>query len=226
MLTLHGFSSSNHHNIIKLSLLEKGVQFEESVVYNGVGDNLRPDLLRQSPNGNVPYLETDGGFIFEARHILEYLERAFPTNPLYPKGAVEAAEIEDLIRLIDLYLKLAARRLLPNYFARRPTSEHVTQEIRAALDMGAKAIGKLARFDTFILGDTFSAADIAATIHFPVVQGVVDKVLGCDPLAEVPGLSAYLARMEQRPSVQRIRLDQEADRPLFLAHLQAQQNKT
>jgi hypothetical protein len=38
MLTLHGFSSSNHYNIIKLTLLEKGVPFKESVVYSGAGE--------------------------------------------------------------------------------------------------------------------------------------------------------------------------------------------
>jgi hypothetical protein len=46
------------------------------------------------------------------------------------------------------------------------------------------------------------------------------KVLDFDPLAEVPGLLQYLERMEQRPTVQRIRRDQAADNPAFFAHIQ------
>ena len=56
-------------------------------------------------------------------------------------------------------------------------------------------------------------------IHVPVVRAVCKAVLDCDPLAEVPGLLAYLERMEQRPTVQRVRADQAADGPKFAAHM-------
>jgi glutathione S-transferase len=72
-----------------------------------------------------------------------------------------------------------------------------------------------------VLGERFSAADVAATLHFPLVRTVGRKVLDFDPLAEVPGLLQYLERMEQRPTVQRIRKDQAADGPAFIAHIQS-----
>lgn len=221
MLVLHGFSSSNYYNIVKLALLEKGVPFEEKAVYTGAGEKYRPDYLDSSPLGKVPALQTDEGFITESRCIVDYIERAYPQQPLYPSSPFAIGKLNELTQIVDLYLELAARRVLPNFFARKPPPENIARDVRATLEKGAKAIAKLGRFDGYILGgDRFTAADVAATIHFPAVSSIAKTVLGGDPLADVPGLSAYLARMEQRPTVQRVRTDQAADRPKFFAHLQ------
>lgn len=219
MLILHGFSSSNYYNVAKLALLEKGLPFEEALVYSGAGENYRPDFLDHSPLGKVPCLQTDQGFISESRCIVDYLERTYPEQPLYPASSFEVAKLLELTQVIDLYLELTARRVLTNYFTRNPAADNIASEVRSVLTKGAKALKQLASFDQFILGDRFTAADIAATLHFPLVRTIGSKVLNFDPLAEVPGLLQYLERMEQRPTVQRIRKDQAADMPAFIAHL-------
>ena len=48
MLTLFGFGASNYHNKVKLALIEKGVAFEEELVWVGDTD---PDA---SPLGKCP----------------------------------------------------------------------------------------------------------------------------------------------------------------------------
>jgi len=223
MLVLHGFSSSNYYNIVKLALLEKGLAFEESVVYSGAGERYRPDYLQQSPIGKVPSLQTAEGSISESRCIIEYLERAHPERPLYPSSPFAVAKLLELTQVIDLYLELTARRVLPNYFARKPPPDNIARDVRTTLAKGAQAVKQLARFDGYVLGgDQLTAADIAATIHFPTVSMIAKSTLGADPLADIPGLADYLARMEQRPMVQRIRADQRADQPAFFAHIQKQ----
>jgi glutathione S-transferase len=225
MLVLHGFSSSNYYNVAKLALLEKGLPFEEALVYSGAGEHYRPDYLAQSPLGKVPCLQTDAGFISESRCIVDYLERAYPETPLYPSDTFAVAKLLELTQIIDLYLELAVRRVLPNFFARKPPPDNIANDVRATLAKGTKAIARLANFEQFALGDRFTAADIAAAMHFPVVRHIGNSVLQCDPLAEVPGLVAYLERLEQRPTLQRIRRDQAADRPLFFAHIQQQMQR-
>jgi len=220
MLVLHGFSSSNYYNVAKLALLEKGLPFEEALVYSGAGENYRPDFLEHSPLGKVPCLQTEHGFISESRCIVEYLERTYPEQPLYPTSSFEVAKLLELTQIIDLYLELTARRVLTNYFTRQPPADNIASDVRNVLTKGAKAVKQLASFDQFILGDRFTAADIAATLHFSLVRTISRKVLDFDPLAEVPGLLQYLDRMEQRPTVQRIRKDQAADMPAFIAHIQ------
>lgn len=224
MLVLHGFSSSNYHNVVKLALLEKQLPFEESVVYSGAGERYRPEYLTQSPIGKVPCLQTDEGTISESRCIIEYLERAYPERPLYPKSPFAVAKLLELTQVIDLYLELTARRVLPNYFARKPPPDNIARDVRATLAKGAHAFKQLARFDGGYLlgGDQFTAADIAATMHFPTVRNIAKVALGSDPLADIPGLDEYLERMEARPTVQKIRADQKADQPIFYAHIQKQ----
>ncbi len=219
MLKLHGFSSSNYYNIVKLALLEKGAPFEEALVYTGAGERYRGDYLDQSPLGKVPCLQTEEGFLSESRCIIDYLERRIPDPPLYPGSAFATAKLLELTQLINLYLELPARRVLPNYFRGKPAPNNIANDVRTTVEKGARGLAHLARFDAYVCGERFSAADIAAVIHVPVVRNVTQRVLGCDPLAEVPGLLPYLERMEQRPAVRRIRADQRADAPGFAAHL-------
>jgi glutathione S-transferase len=219
MLTLHGFSSSNYYNVAKLALLEKGIPFREALVYTGANERDRPEYLRMSPLGKVPCLETPDGFITESRCIVDYLEHAYPENPLYPAGTFERAKMLELTQYVDLYLELPARRVLRNAFTRKAPPDSVSTEVRTAVENGARALRALARFDAFMLGDRFTAADVAGILHFPVVRFLTKSVLDCDPLADVPGLSAYLDRMEARPSVKRVRADRDANFPEFVAHL-------
>jgi glutathione S-transferase len=221
MLKLHGFSASNYYNVAKLALLEKGLPFEEVTVYTGAGPGYRPDYLASSPLGKVPCLETDEGFLTESRCIVDYVERAAPDPALYPRSAFAQAKLLELTQIIDLYLELPARRLLPNLFSRKPPPERIANEVLEVVSKGADAVRKLAAFDAYLLGEQFTAADIAGVIHFPIVQRITKNVLGRDPLAEVPGLPEYLARLEQRATIRRVRADQAANYPEFIAHLQS-----
>jgi glutathione S-transferase len=221
MLRLHGFSASNYYNIPKLALLEKGVSFEEVTVYTGAGERYRPDYLEMSPIGKVPCLETEEGFLTESRCIVDYIERIAPEPPLYPPTAFGKAKMLELSQVIDLYLELPARRLIPNLFAGKPPPERVAGEVLEALAKGAHALAKLAKFDAYLLGDQFTAADIAAVVHVPVVRRIIKNVLARDPLAEVPGLLEYIARIEKRPTVQRVRADYKANYPEFDRHIRS-----
>jgi glutathione S-transferase len=220
MLVLHGFSSSNYYNLVKLALLEKELPFEERLVYTGAGDAYRPDYLQQSPIGKVPCLETSEGTISESRCIIDYLERVYPERPLYPSTAFAIAKQNELAQVIELYLELAVRPLIPNMVANKPPPENIARGVRANLSKGVRALTQLARFDGYILGgDQFTVADITAVIHLPTVRGIAKSVLDEDPLARVPGLSDYLARMSKRPTVQSVNEARKADLPSFYAHL-------
>ena len=219
MLRLHGFSASNYYNVAKLALLEKGAPFEEVAVYTGAGPGYRPDYLGASPLGKVPCLETKDGFLSESRCIVDYIERAVPGPSLYPSDPFAQAKLLELTQVIDLYLELPARRLLPNLFSRKPAPERIAAEVLDVIGKGADALRKLAAFDAYLIGDRFTAADIAGVVHFPVVRRITKSVLDRDPLGDVPGLSEYVTRLEQRAMVQRVRADQAANYPEFIQHL-------
>jgi glutathione S-transferase len=221
MLVLHGFSSSNYYNVVKLAMLEKELPFEERLVYTGASADYRPDYLLQSPIGKVPCLETDEGTLTESRCIIDYLERTYPERPLYPSTPFAIAKQNELAQVIELYLELAVRPVIPNMVVGKPPPENIARTVRMNLEKGIRALTKLARFDGYILGgDQLSAADVVAVIHLPTVRGIAKAVLGEDPLAAVSDVSEYLARMGKRPTVQRVYEDRKADLTSFYAHMQ------
>jgi glutathione S-transferase len=219
MLKLHGFSSSNYYNVPKLALLEKGLPFEEVVSYTGVGPKYMPEYLQKSPLGKVPCLETPEGFISESRAILEYIERAHPEPSLLPDTPFGVAKVQEFSQFIELYFELVARRLIPNLLSGRQADPAVLKEVESGLTKAAAALPTLSSFETFAYGDQFTLADIAAILNLPVVRNVGNRFFNKDPLAAVPGLNDYCARMEERPHVKTIRADAATDRPGFMAHL-------
>ncbi|HLK40435.1 MAG TPA: glutathione S-transferase family protein [Polyangiaceae bacterium] len=221
MLRLHGFSSSNYYNIVKLALLEKGLAFEEVVIYTGASDEYHPEYLAKSPLGKVPCLETEQGFLTESRCIVAFLDDAFPERPLLPADPFARAKVHEVTQVIDLYLELAARRLLPNYFTSTQPPPAIANDVKQVTAKGARALARLARFDGYAMGDRFGAADVACAIHLPAVRRIMKSVLDHDPLAFLPALDGYLERMEQRDAVKRVRADHGANLPEFLAHLKA-----
>jgi len=219
MIKLHGFSSSNYYNVPKLALLEKGIEFEEVVSYTGVGPKYKPEYLDKSPLGKVPALETSEGFVSESRAILEYIERAYPQHSLLPASPFDIAKVQELSQFIELYFELVARRLVVNLLTGSKPDPAVLKDVESNLNKAAAALTKLSTFEQFAYGDQFTLADIAVILNLPIVRGVGKKFMGRDPLADVPGLDAYCARMEERPHVKKIRADAAADQAGFMAHL-------
>lgn len=213
MLKLYGFSASNYYNVVKAALLEKGIEFEEVRAYPGGGQQ---DLLARSPMGKVPCLETPQGAISESQVMLDYLEDLQPKPSLYPTDAFARAKVRELLRVIELYLELPARRLYPEAFFGGKVSEQTKAEVRPALEKGVAALLQLASFEPFIAGDSFSYADIAAVIHLPIVRDVGKRIYGEELLAPLPDLAGYLQRIRERASLQRVLADYKHELDAFL----------
>ena len=56
-----------------------------------------------NPRGLVPVLVHDGTVVIESNDILQYLESTFPTPPLLPVDAADAAAVQRLLDLQDAY---------------------------------------------------------------------------------------------------------------------------
>ncbi|WP_420814214.1 glutathione S-transferase N-terminal domain-containing protein [Polyangium fumosum] len=78
-MKLCGFRISNYHNKVRLVLLEKGIPHEEDP---SCWPSQEPAFLARSPMGRAPFLETPHGVLCESQVICEYLEEAYPDNPL------------------------------------------------------------------------------------------------------------------------------------------------
>ena len=210
MLTLCGFSASNYYNKVKLALLEKGVPFQEQLAWVGQTD------LTASPLGKVPYLLTPEGPLCESAVIADYIEAAYPTPALVPAQAFAAAKVRELITFMELHLELIARNLYPQAFFGGTVSEAAREKVGIQLEKNIAAFAKLASFAPYVAGDSFSMADCAAIVHLPLVSSATKAIYGRDYLAELP-VRDYLARMAERPHVQRINADRKTSTAEMLA---------
>lgn len=210
MLTLCGFSASNYYNKVKLALLEKGVPFQEQLAWIGETD------LAASPLGKVPYLLTPEGPLCESAVMADYIEAAYPTPALIPAQAFAAAKVRELITFMELHLELVARNLYPQAFFGGTVSEAAREKVGIQLEKNIAAFAKLASFAPYVAGDSFSMADCAAIVHLPLVSSATKAIYGRDYLAELP-VRDYLARMVERPHVQRINADRKASTAEMLA---------
>lgn len=210
MLTLAGFSVSNYHNKVKLALYEKGIAFDEQLNWASKDE----ETLCCSPLGKVPFLKTDQGALCESQVILEYLEDAFPENPLLPSDPWQRAKVRELIAFMELHLELVARRLYPQAFFGGKVSESLIERTRPELERNVAAFARLARFSPFVAGERFTLADCAAYVHLPLVSMTSRAIWGEDLMAGLP-VRDYLKRMRERPAVQRVDAERKANAELM-----------
>jgi glutathione S-transferase len=206
MLTLCGFGVSNYHNKIKLALLEKQISFEEDAVFPSQDET----VLKRSPLGKIPFIETDQGSLSESQAILEYLEEVYPAKPLYPVDPYARAKIREFIFHLELNVETQARRLYGEAFFGNPVSADIKEDARSRLEKGLLGLNRLVSFSPYLLGTEFSAADVVAWPHFGLIALASTIIYGEDLLAKnIPQVTEYLALLQTRPAVQKVAEDRE-----------------
>ena len=209
MITLCGFPVSNYYNKVKMVLLEKGIPFAEERVMTKSTDEA---VLACTPLGKIPFIRTPQGALCESQVIVDYLEAASPQTPLTPADPWQAAKVRELVAFIDLHLELAARELYPQAFFGGTVSDEVRERARKLLPRHVAGFKRLAKFSPYVAGDRFTQADCSAFVNLPLVALATKAVLGEDLLAAA-GIDwkAYVKRIGERPSAQRVAADRKAD---------------
>jgi glutathione S-transferase len=215
MITLHGFAYSNYYNIIKHVLLHKGLPFEEDLQFGNA-----EDYLAISPLGKVPAITTaGGGHLSESSVCCDYLEETYPdAAPLYPSDTYARAQVRQVMKISELYLELAARRLIPFSITKSAVPETLASEVSGVLERGIKGINQLCSFDPYTLGSKITLADIYLRYVLSVVD-IASNKLSRDFCAEVDGLVDWRAMMTDTDIARRIDADRDANGPAFFAYL-------
>ena len=215
MLTLHGFAYSNYYNIVKHALLEKGVPFTENTIYT-----TDPALREISPAAKVPAITTESGeHLSETTAILEYLEEAYPEHPLLPEEPIARAKVRQVIKILELYIELSARRLLgAALMGAEPNSETVS-EVKATLERGIAALNDVCQPSPYLCGETLTLADIYCRYAMAIPQLVGPKVLNMDIVVAVNGLPELMARLAESEVSHKIDADMRANQAEFMAKI-------
>jgi glutathione S-transferase len=104
MLVLYHAGLTQASVKVRLTLKEKGLQYESHYLSIPEQDHLHPEYLAINPDGQVPTLIHDGEVITETTVINEYLDDAFPEPALRPASAVERARMRRWGQIVDEHL--------------------------------------------------------------------------------------------------------------------------
>ncbi|WP_423454020.1 glutathione S-transferase family protein [Ottowia sp. VDI28] len=140
---------------VRLTLAEKGMQWQSVEINLRNGEVMRPDYLELNPRGVVPTLVHDGQVITESNVIIEYLEEWAPQPALRPEGALARARMRGWMRRMDddihratgnismaIYIRHAhlkkSQAERDAYFAAMPDAERAVRQ-QAAIALGLDA---------------------------------------------------------------------------------------
>ncbi|MGZ5849819.1 MAG: glutathione S-transferase family protein [Methyloceanibacter sp.] len=198
-LTLY-HAAPSRSSIVRWMLEELGEPYDLHVLSLAKGEQLTPDYLAINPMGKVPALKHGDAVITEAAAICAYLADEFPHARLnipvgdprrgpylkwlfFGPSCIEAA-------ILDLAAprKEEPRRGMVGY-----------GDFDSVMNVAAKGVEK----GPYLMGEQFTAADVVvgSTLRLGMLFNLIPKR---------PEFAAYVARLEQRPALQRATaLDQE-----------------
>ena len=205
MFKLYGFPVSNYYNMVKLTLLEKGFEFEEVITM----PSQENDFLSISPMGKIPCLEVKEGPLSETNVIFDFLEDLSPDVPLYPEDPYQRAKVRELSKMIELYLELVVRQIYGVVLFGAPVDEALNAKVNEQLDKGVASLNRVLIFSPFAAGEVMTYADFMLYYTVTLCNMATQKILGRDLCDDLPGLKAWLNVMDSNPLVQKVNADRD-----------------
>ena len=101
MLTLYDYGNSVCCQKVRITLVEKRLEWQAIKVDLFKTEQYDPQYLKLNPKGVVPTLVHDGTPIIESTLICEYLDETFPDPPLIPKDPAERARMRLWSKFVD-----------------------------------------------------------------------------------------------------------------------------
>jgi glutathione S-transferase len=178
---------------VRWMLEEVGEPYDIHLVKLAEGEQQKPEYLAVNPQGKVPALRHKGVVITEVAAICAYLADEFPKAALnVPVGDPHRGVYFQWLFFGPSCIEPAITdRAFPRKEAPRAGALGY-RDIDQLTDIVARAVAK----GPFIMGDRFTAADVV--IGSAVRWGTMFKLL-----PERPEFGPYVARLAQRPALQR-----------------------
>ena len=192
-LWLHPFSRK-----IRLSLAEKKLDFELQLEKTW---ERRTEFLMMNPAGDVPVLIDGDITINNSVVISEYLEEVYPEINLLGQDPISRAETRRLISWFDVKFNrevtenLLGEKLMKRFLKIGEPHGPAIRAGHANIHYHLDYIGFLLEKRSWLAGDQFSLADIAAVSHLSAIDYIGDV-----PWEDHKAARSWYARIKSRPS--------------------------
>jgi len=195
MIKLYTFPASSNSRKVRITLLEKGLEFERVNVDLAKKEQKDPAYLKIHPFGQVPALDDEGFIVYDSTIINEYLEDEYPYPPLLPsdsEGRARARLMEDLRDSHFNPLCVQIMREMRKSEAERDANvmERAKREIENCFERIENALE-----GREYLAGPFSLADIA---FMPNIELLDRLQIQIDP--KYKNTLTWIARLKARPS--------------------------
>lgn len=191
---------------VRLVLAEKRLPFELRL--EKVWER-RPEFLEMNPAATVPVLVEDNGLVIaDSGVICEYLDEAYPDQPLLGRTLAERVEVRRVVAWFDgKFAQEVTRGLLVEKFLKRFSGRGnpdaaILRAGYVALREHLLYLDQLAEHRQWLAGSALSLADLAAAAHLSALDfaGDVDWTLA-------PAAKDWYARIKSRPSFRNLLAD-------------------
>jgi glutathione S-transferase len=198
MRILYQLPLSPYCRKVRLVLAEKRLPFEMRL--EKVWER-RSEYLAMNPSGCVPTLVEENGLtIPDSSVICEYLDEAYPDDPLMGRTLGERVEVRRLNAWFDgNFAQDVSRNLLNEKFLKRLSGKGIpdASSLRAGyanLRPHLEYIGMLAENRKWLAGHSLSLADFTAAAHLSALDFIGDVDWNMSPSAK-----DWYARIKSRP---------------------------
>ena len=199
---VHSVPGSPFGRAVLATLEEKNADYRLAALAANMM-KVEPHISRH-PFGRVPVLEHDGFLLYETQAILRHLDRFLPVPPLTPADPRSAARMDQAMNVNDWYLFHGVANVIvfqrvvgPRLMGAEPDEA----AIEGAMPKARVVFHELARLlggQPYFAGDALSLADLLIAPQLDVFAQTPEWA----PLTEeAPNLIAWLARMNERPSL-------------------------
>jgi len=212
MLQLH-YHPSDASLMPHIFLEELGVPFELKLVDRSRNAQKSPEYLKLNPNGLIPVLVDGDLVLYETPAILLHLADTHPQAGLVP--ALGTADRAHCYKWMVWLSNTLQATMVQYFYAERYVPAEGLADFRARTE--ARIAPMLDQLEAqlqssgglWLLGAQYSAADCMAFVLCCWTRNLQR------PANSLPALGAYLARMRQRPAVQRAAATEELPETFF-----------
>jgi glutathione S-transferase len=204
MITLYGSPYSSNARKVHWLLEETGATYRYESIDLFAGQQKSPDYLRMNPNGRVPTIDDDGFILWESNAILWYLADKLGRGKVVPEDVRTRAHVDQWMWWQASDLQPATSRVAILKIRATPEQPIDPVKHKEAVEGTAKPLKILDEHITeggrkYVVGDAFSIADIS------LAEATLNGRWAGVSLDGYPAVSAWLARLSERPAFQRTR---------------------